>query len=447
MTLTTQAGVAPGGWPIVGHTFALLRRPLEFLASLPVQGDLVEIRLGPQRLFVVCCPELTHQVLRDGRTYDKGGPFYGQLRMLAGDGLVTCVYGSHRRQRQLLQPGFTRARLALYATEMSRQLDAALATWRDGQVIDVLSAMNELTTKVTARALFTTPLSPQQSTEFLHTLSALVEGIFLRMIMPAWLRRVPLPVNRRFERALSTTDDLTYEIINAYRRSGVDHGDLLSMMLAARDEHGDALTDTELRDQVVTFWGAGTESTASLLAWSLHLLAEHPDVARRLRAEVDAVLGGRVAGHADVTRLEYTARVLNESLRLYPPAWIITRLLTTETTLAGKTLPAGTILIYSPYLIHRRGDIYPNPSQFDPDRWLPHHTTTLPRGAFIPFGGGNRRCIGDNFAVLEATLALATITSRWHLQPLPGTTTKPQPRTALRPHPLRMQLHHRNTHL
>src|SRR5918999_28116 len=245
MTLTTQAAVAPGGWPIVGHTFALLRRPLEFLASLPVQGDLVEIRLGPQRLFVVCCPELTHQVLRDGRTYDKGGPFYGQLRMLAGDGLVTCVYGSHPRQRQLLQPGFTRARLGLYATEMSRQLDAALATWRDGQVIDVLSAMNELTTRVTARALFTTPLSPQQSTEFLHSLSALVEGTFLKTIMPAWLRRGPPPANPPFHPAVSTTDDLTYEIINAYRRSGVDHGDLLSMMLAARDEHGDALTDTE----------------------------------------------------------------------------------------------------------------------------------------------------------------------------------------------------------
>jgi pentalenene oxygenase len=256
--------------------------------------------------------------------------------------------------------------------------------------------------------------------------------------------RVPLAVNRRFTRALSIVDMHTYEIISAYRREGVDHGDLLSMMLAARDEHGDALTDTELRDQVLMFWGGGTETTASLLAWSLHLLAQHPQIARRLQTEVDDVLGGRVAGHDDVTRLDYTTRVLTETLRLYPPSWILTRALTTETTLAGKTLPTGTILIYSPYLIHRRSDLYPNPNHFDPDRWLPDHTTTLPRGAFIPFGGGTRRCIGDTFAMLEATLALATITTRWHLHPLPGTTTQPRARITLRPHPLRMQLHHRH---
>jgi pentalenene oxygenase len=327
---------------------------------------------------------------------------------------------------------------------MSRQLDAVLTTWHDGQVIDVLAAMNEITTRVTARALFTTPLTPQQSTDLLHSLTAIVEGISLRMIMPAWFRRVPLAVNRRFDQALSTMDTRTYEIINAYRRDGVDHRDLLSMMLAARDEHGDALTDTELRDQVFTLWAAGTETNATLLAWSLHLLAQHPHVTRRLQTEVDAVLGGRVAGHADVTHLDYTTRVLTETLRLYSPAWISTRVLTTEATLAGKTLPAGTILLYSPYLIHRRGDLYPDPNHFDPDRWLPDHTTTLSRGAFIPFGGGTRRCIGDTFAMLEATLALATITTRWHLHPLPGPTTQPRARITLRPHPLRMQLHHRH---
>jgi cytochrome P450 len=444
MTLMTRAAIAPGGWSVLGHALALLRRPLEFLASLPAQGDLVEIRIGPQRMWVVCCPELTHHVLRDGRTYDKGGPLYDQARIVGGDDLITCAYGPHQRQRRLLQPAFTRDRLTVYATEMSRQLDAALATWRDGQVIDVLAAMDEITTRVTARALFTTPLAPQQSTDLLHSLTTLLEGFFLRMIMPAWLRRVPLAVNRRFDQASLTIHSITYEIINAYRREGVDHGDLLSMMLAARDEHGDALTDTEIRDQVLAFWGAGTETTASLLAWSLHLLAQHPQVTQQLQTEVDAVLGGRVAGHDDVARLDYTTRVLTETLRLYPPAWMLTRILTTEATLAGKTLPAGTILLYSPYLIHRRGDLYPNPNHFDPDRWLPDHTTTPPRGAFIPFGGGTRRCIGDTFGMLEATLALATITTRWHLHPLPGTTTQPRARATLRPHPLRMQLHHRH---
>jgi cytochrome P450 len=192
------------------------------------------------------------------------------------------------------------------------------------------------------------------------------------------------------------------------------------MMLAARDEHGDALTDTEIRDQVLSFWVAGTETTASLLAWSLHLLGQHPEVARRVHTEVDAVLDGRVARHTDVARLDCTTRVLTETLRLYPPAWVLTRVLTAETTLASKTLPAGTILLYSPYLIQRRGDLYPHPDRFDPDRWLSDHATHQHRGTFIPFGGGARKCIGESFAMMEATLALATITARWQLNPSPA---------------------------
>jgi cytochrome P450 len=444
MTLTMRTARVPGRWPMVGHTLALLRHPLEFLASLPTAGDLVEIHLGPLRAFVVCSPDLTHHVLSQGHTFDKGGPFYEQLKMIVGDGLATCVHGPHRRQRRLLQPAFSPDRLAIYATEMSRQLDTVLQTWQDGQVIDVLAAMDEITTKITARTLFTAALSPQKSTEFLHNLTTLLEGVFLRMLMPAWLARVPLPVNRRFTHALSQVDALTSQIITTYRRDGVDHHDLLSMMLAARDEHGNTLTDTEIRDQVLTFWIAGTETTASLLAWTLHLLAHHPHATQQIHAEVDHVLNGRIAHHDDLPRLNYTTRVLTETLRLYPPGWLVTRVLTTETTLAETTLPAGTTLIYSPYLIHRRPDLYPQPDHFDPDRWLPDRAATLPRGAFIPFGGGTRKCIGNTFALLEATLALATITTRWQLNPLPHTIIHPHPRATLRPHPLRMRLHHRH---
>jgi cytochrome P450 len=445
MTLTTQAAIAPGGWPVLGHALAFWRRPLEFLASLPAQGDLVEIRIGPQRMWVVCSPDLTHHVLRDGRTFDKGGPLFDQARTVVGEGLATCAHGPHQRQRRLLQPAFSRDRLAVYATEMSRQLDAVLGTWHDGQVIDVLAAMDEITTRITLRTLFTTTLSPQQSADLLHSLTAIVEGVFPRIIMPTWWARAPLAVNRRFDRALSTVDTLTYEIINAYRHDGIDHGDLLSMMLAARDEHSDALSDIEIRDQVLTFWGAGTETSAGLLAWSLHLLTQHPQVARRLQIEVDDVLNGRVAVHDDVARLHYTTRVLTETLRLYPPGWMFTRVVTTEATLANRTLPAGTLLLYSPYLIQRRGDFYPHPERFDPDRWLSDRTAALPRGAFIPFGGGARKCIGDTFTMLEATLALATITTRWQLDPLPGIVTQPRPRGNLKPHPLRMRLRHRSS--
>jgi cytochrome P450 len=443
MTLTTEAAIASGGWPVVGHTPALLRRPLEFFASLPSQGDLVEIRIGSLRMQMVCRPDLVHHMLRDGHTFVKGGPVLERLRVVLGDSLVTCANESHQRQRRLLQPVFSRDRLTAYATEMSRELDAALGTWHDGQVIDVLAAMNEITTRISMRTMFAANLSPQQSAKLLHNFTPLVEGGFLRAFTPAWFARVPLGVNRRFDEALSIVNTLAYEVIDAYRRDGVDHGDLLSMMLAARDEHGDALTDTEIRDQILTFWGAGTVTSATLLAWSLHLLAQHPEDARLLQTEVDAVLGGRTAGHDDVACLDYTTRVLTETLRLYPPVWLLIRVLTTETTLAGRTLPADTILLCSPYLIQRQSELYPDPERFDPDRWLPGRTTTSVRGAFVPFGGGAHKCIGDNFAMLEATLALATITARWKLDPLPGPSTQPRPRATLRPHPLRMRLRHR----
>ena len=442
--MTTTMRTVPGRWPVVGHTLTLWRRPLEFIASLPTYGDLVEVRLGPQRAFVVCCPDLAHQVLRDGRTFDKGGPFFTQVRTVVGDGLITCPHGPHQQQRRLLQPAFSQDRLVVYTAEMSRQLSATLEIWRDGQMIDVVAAMDEITARVSARTLFTATLSSEQSAGFLRNLTAVVEGIFLRMVMPPGLARAPIPVNRRFNRALSRLDALTYEIINTYRHDGVDHGDLLSMMLAARNENGDALTDTEIRDQIVTFLAAGTETTATLLAWSFHLLGHHPEAAQRVQAEVDYVLDGRIAVHGDVARLDYTGRVLTETLRLYPPIWLLTRVLTTEATLAGRTLPAGTILLYSPYLIQRRPDLYPDPGLFDPDRWLPNHAAALPRGAFIPFGGGTRKCIGDTFSMLEATLALASITARWRLDPIPGLITRPHPRTSLRPHPLRMQLHQRH---
>ncbi|MGH3697379.1 MAG: cytochrome P450 [Pseudonocardiaceae bacterium] len=439
-----RTATAPGHWPVLGHAWALWQRPLEFLASLPAHGDLVEIRLGPQRAFVVCCPDLAHQVLRNGRTFDKGGPVYQQLATVMGDSVGTCPHGPHQRQRRLLQPAFNPDRLAVYTTEMSRQVSAALENWQDGQVIDVVAAMDEITARVSARTLFSADLSSGQSTDLLGGFTAVLDGMFLRLVMPAGLARVPSATNRRFDQALSRVDALTYEIIRAYRRDGIDRGDLLSMLLAARDDDGEALTDTELRDQVVTFWLAGTETAASLLAWSLHLLGQHPEVAQQVHTEVDAVLGGRVAGHADVPRLDYTDRVLTEALRLYPPGWIFTRVLTTEATLAGRILPAGTVLLYSPYLIQRRPDLYPDPDRFDPDRWLPDQAAALPRGAYIPFGGGARKCIGDTFGRLETTIALASITGRWRLDPIPGVITRPHPRTSLRPRPLRMRLRHRH---
>jgi pentalenene oxygenase len=378
-------------------------------------------------MLVVCCPDLTHRVLRDGRTFDTGGPLLDQGRTVARDALLFRPRGPHQRQRRLLRPAFSQDRLAVYAVEMSRQLGEALTMWRDGQVIDVVAVMDEITARASARTLFTASLSPQQSAELLRCLTAVVDGVFLRMVIPelVW----PLfPAIRRFNHALPRLDALTYEIIDAHRHDGVDHSDMLSILLAARDECGDALTDAEIHDQIVSFLLMGTETTATLLAWSFHLLGRHSEAAQRVQNEVDRILDGRIAVYDDVAHLDYTRRVLTETLRLYPPGWMLTRVVTAETTLAGRKLPSGTTLVYRPYLIHRRPDLYPDPDRFDPDRWLHDHAAALPRGAFIPFGGDARKCIGDTFSMLEATLALASITARWRLDPILGVITRPSPR-------------------
>lgn len=436
-------GAAPRRLPVLGHLGALGRRPLEFMRSLPAYGDLVAIGFGPRTAYVVCHPVLTDTVLRDTRVFDKGGPFWDQARLVAGDGLGTCAHQPHRRQRRLVQPAFHPHRMADYAAVMAEETAAALRSWRDGQVLDVVAAMDKITARVTARCLFGAALTVEETADAQRCLTAVLAGMFWRMVTPPGLRWVPTQGNRRFRAAIRHMDQLVYRIIADRRRDGTDRNSMLSTLVASRDEHGDALGDREIRDQILSFIVAGMETSAALVAWALHLLAGHPQVLRRLHAEVDTVLAGRAAVHDDLPRLPFTRQILTETLRLFPPAWMLTRGVTEDTRLAGHVLPVGTVLLYSPYLIHHRADLYPDPDRFDPDRWAPGQATALPRGAFIPFGGGARKCMGDAFGLLEATLTLATITARWRLEPLPGVTTRPQPRATLRPHPLRMRLHQR----
>ncbi|MFF5491376.1 cytochrome P450 [Streptomyces virginiae] len=259
--------------------------------------------------------------------------------------------------------------------------------------------------------------------------------------------RLPTPGNRRYHQARADLPGVFDHIVTDRRGADTDHGDLVSMLLTAHDsDSGPAdqrLTDAEIIDQIITFFLVGTETSATALAWALHLLAQHPEIEKRLHAEVDAVLGGRPATHADLPRLELTGRVITETLRLWPPAWFFTRTCTADTRLGRHTVPAGTTLLYSPYLLHRQADLYPDPDRFDPDRW----TTGQPRReAFIPFGAGPRKCIGDRFATIVSTLALATITTRWRLEPLPGTRVRPTVSgPALNPKGLRMRATARTT--
>lgn len=434
---------APGALPLLGHLAPLLRNPLGFLTRLPGHGDLVRVRLGPLPVLVVCTPDLTAHVLRDDRTFDKGGPVYDRGRDFVGNGLISCPHGDHRRQRRLLQPAFHPTRLPGYAQVVTARADEATGSWQDGQVLDVPAVMQELTAKITFDALFSAAQPPDVLARVLDDFNALLTGMSARMATPPSLDRLPTSSRRRYHHARARLPRTLRHIVTERRATGIDHGDLLSMLLTTHDLHSEPaqqkLTEGEITDQIVSFFVAATETSASALASALHLLGQHPETETRLHTEVDTVLRGRPATHADLPRLELTGRILTETLRLWPPAWANTRTCTADTQLGRHLVPAGTTLLYSPYLIHRRADLYPDPDRFDPDRW-----TSGPRPprreTFLPFGGGARKCIGDRFSMNATTIALATIATRWRLQPLPGARVRPSINgPALSPGGLRMR--------
>lgn len=467
-------GTAGGAWPLLGHGPALYRRPLSLLESLPRHGRLVRIRMGPSTVIVVCDPELTDRMLREDQVYDKGGPLFEKARESMGNGLVTCPHAEHRRQRRLCQPAFHPARLEAYADVMAEQVAGLADGWRAGETVDVMAALYGLTGRIAVQTMFGADLPVAVQYQSLADLRTIVTGTYRRMLAPGWVNRLPTAGNRRYDHARTrlrasigkiAADRRTREAgegagvsataeppatvgTPARPEAHADRTDLLSALLAARDDTTaagrapDGLTDAELVDQVLTFFMAGTETTASALAWALHLVAGHPEVEARLHAELDDVLGGRAAAVADVPDLPYTRSVITETLRMYPPGWFFTRSTAEACELAGVRLEAGTTVAYSPYLIHRLPELYPDPGRFDPDRWsraddAPPARPAI-RGSFIPFAAGRRKCIGEDFAFAEAVLALAAISTRWTLRPAPGARVRPSVGATMAPRDLSM---------
>lgn len=438
---TWKVGTAPGIFPLVGHGIALYRRPLTFLNSLPAYGDVVEIRLGPQRAWTVCHPELVHRMLKDTRTFDKGGPLFDRLRTLMGDGVVTCRHQDHRRQRRLLQPAFRPSRLAEQAYLMGEGAQEVCREWRDGQRVDLSAAMMTLTAQVISRLLFSDSLDAETAAEVRQCLAAIVQGLFVRTVVPVdALFRVPTPANRRYRRAVERIHAIIDAAI-AERRRGAPRDDLLGTLLKASHGNGaePAVTEQEVHDQLVSLLLTGTESTALCLASAFSLLAQNPEAERGLHAEVDAVLAGRQRlGPDDLPRLVHTRAVVTETLRHSPPGWLFTRVTAEETEFAGCRLPRGATVVYSPYLLHHDPRWFPHPERFLPDRWLPGRDAAGSHGALIPFAAGSRKCIGDAFAMAGVALALATIAGRWRLRHVPGPVQDPRPRATLGPRSLVM---------
>lgn len=440
MTFPSPIAAAPRRLPVLGHMVSLLRDPLRFLSSLPAHGDLVRIGLGPVTAVAVCDPDLTQELLRRDRVFDKGGPLLERVGEVLGDGLVTCPHALHRRQRRLLQPAFHPGRTVDYAAVMSRRIAEITDSWHDGQVIDMKAEMHALASSVTAATLFTHSVPQPILVRMLRDVDYVVRSLMTRTVLPAPLLRLPTPGNRAYERAITALRAGLAEIITARRTEGLDHGDLLSALVAAQDEDGQGLNDLEISDQVITFFVAGTETTGTALAWALCLLDEHPAIADQLRTEVDSVLAGRPAGYDDLPHLPLTRRIILETLRLRPPVWFVTRTVSENTELGGHSLTAGTPVLYSAFTIQHRADLFPDPERFDPGRWDATTAKSPARTGFLAFASGPRKCIGEEFAMTEMTLTLATIITRWRPRTVPGTDTRPTRSATLQPRQLRMRL-------
>ncbi|MEU8761766.1 cytochrome P450 [Streptomyces sp. NPDC048659] len=434
---------APRALPLLGHVVPLLRDPLAFLTALPALGELVRVRLGPIGVVVICDPELTRQALLDDRTFDKGGPLYDRLREVIGNGVISCPHQDHRRLRRLSQPAFHPGRLPDYARAMTDRTRETTDTWRPGQVLDVPAEMLRVSAAIATATLFSDALSPAAHGRLLGDVTTVVQSLYRRMLMVPPLDRLPLPGNRAHLGARTRLHTAVEEVIAARRADPTDYGDLLSALVAAHDpedpeEGRPGMSGTEIVDTVVSFFLAGIESTAATLTSALDLLARHPEVERRLHAEVDAVLDGAPATHEDLPRLPLTGRIVTETLRLRPPGWFFTRAVTADTELGGHRLPRGTSVAYSPYLIHHRPELYPDPTRFDPDRWDPERPQP-PRHAFLPFALGARKCVGDAFSMIETSLVLATVASRWRLESVPGHPGRLAPSVTLEMRDLRLR--------
>ncbi|MBB5960391.1 cytochrome P450 [Saccharothrix tamanrassetensis] len=436
--------VAPGRLPLLGHTLSLLRARAGFTAGLRARGEIVKVHLGPVPTYFVTSPRFVHQVLVTDSSRFRKGIMFERFRPFLGNGLLLSEGAYHRRQRRMVQPAFHRERIARYAATMVRAATDVAAGWRPGEVRVVEHDMQALAVTIVGEALFSTGVGERATAEIRRSLFDVLKNGMVRALSPEFVSRLPLPVNRRFDEASERMRGIVLEVIASRRTDDEDHGDLLSMLLAAQDEEsGDGMTDRQAYDEVLALLTAGVETTALALAWAFHELAENPEVERRAHAEVDEVLAGRPATFEDLPKLVYLHRVVNEVLRKYP-IWILMRKAVEPVDLGGTVLPPGAEVIVSPHAVHHDPAHFPDPERFDPDRWLPERVAALPKGAFVPFGGGARQCMGNVFAQTEVVLTLATVAARWRLVPVPGKPVRTKFTTAAYPSGLLMTAVPRN---
>ena len=446
--------------------FPMLRRDrIEFLTGQAALGDVTTFRMGPARVYFINHPDLIRDVLVvNGHKFIKGRALQRAKRLL-GDGLLTSENESHLRQRRMMQPAFHRLRIAEYTRAMTDYAEKMADSWHDGDILDIDHEMMRLTLQIVAKTLFDANVE-SDADSIGQSLTAIVE-MFNLLLLPfsEVLEKLPFPQSIRFKHARKTLNTVIYNIIDERRGSGEDTGDLLSMLMQAQDEDdGSRMTDEQIRDEAMTLFLAGHETTANLLTWTWYLLSQNPEKELKLHAELDRVLsteGGNLSGSEgvassdkltvdtlptgrvsalriptidDLANLKYTEHVIAESMRLYPPAWAVGRYAVEDHEIGGYIIPKGSTVLASQYILQRDPRFWDNPNEFLPERWEAQSVKEASqKNIYFPFGGGVRRCIGESFAWAEGILLLATLARKWKLRLVPGERVETKPMITLRP--------------
>lgn len=431
---STAKADQPPRLPLFGSMLHYLADPLRFLEQVAPLGPVVPIQFAHRKLWLLNDPALIEQVLVKQAASMKKDTFIRDLKELLGEGLLTSDGDFWKRQRRLIQPAFHREHIAGYGAIMVDHTRRMLDGWpTTSATIDLHHAMMSLTADIVTHALFGGDAGDTREVAWcIETVMARF-GNPLYMMVPGYAK-LPLPANRRIKRAAERLDAIVHGFITRGRQAPRDteRPDLLSMLLDAQDEDGATMTDKQVRDEVLILFLAGHETTALAVSWTFHLLAHNPEVERKLHAELAAVLEGRLPGFADLPKLAYCERIIQESLRLYPPAWSLGRDTRVPVEIEGHHFDAGSWLVMIPWTLHRDPRWFPEPERFWPERWEDGYAKKLPKGAYVPFGAGPRVCIGNQFAMMEAVLLLATIAQRYELGAIPQQKVVPEPSVTLR---------------
>jgi cytochrome P450 len=428
----------PRGIPILGMLPAIRRDPVGvFMQAARRFGEVAYFKIGPRRGYLITNPDDVRHVLQDNaRNYHKS-PLYGKLRLFLGNGLLTSEDEFWLRQRRIAQPAFHRQRMAALASVMAEAARDAAATWQPlasaGRPVDIGEEMMRLTRTVVVRALLGADLGPYTS-RIDKAWTIINQHVGESFWSLGFTDRLPTPKNRRFQAARAVLRGAVDHVISERRRGPSDGADLLSMLMSARDEEtGEAMTDEQLRVEVTTFLLAGQETTSLALTWTWYLLSQHPRARQRLEEEIDVVLAGRPPEYSDLVNLPYLRMVIDEAMRLYPPAWGFSRQALADDQLGGYPLPRGWLAFVIPYVLHRLPAFWQDPEAFDPERFSPERSADRPKFVYLPFGAGPRQCIGNQFALIETQLSVATLAQAYRLHLVPHHRADPWPLITLRP--------------